>query len=101
MTSSAMRTHTAELKIIKARINPEPYFFATNGRRLSGEPPRASVSGSVSGAKEARCLDGACESTISFYMVYGSAIKKNYLTQDEILCLRLTPELAGQDGSKG
>ncbi len=44
MTSSAMRTHTAELKIIKARINPEPYFFATNGRRLSGEPPRASVS---------------------------------------------------------
>lgn len=27
MTSSAMRTHTAEFKIIKARINPEPYFF--------------------------------------------------------------------------
>ena len=27
MTSSAMRTLTAEFKIIKARINPEPYFF--------------------------------------------------------------------------
>ena len=31
-----------------------------NGRRLSGEPPRASVSGSKIGAKESRCLDRAC-----------------------------------------
>ena len=27
---------------------------------LSGEPPRASVTGSKIGAKEARCSDGAC-----------------------------------------
>ena len=38
---------------------------------------------------------------ISLYMVYGSALLKNYLTQDEILCLRLTPELAWQDDGKG
>ena len=35
-------------------------------------------------------------------MFYAFAIlKKNYPTQDEILCLRLTPELAGQNGGKG
>ena len=33
------------------------------------------------------------DSVISLYMVYGSTITKNYPTQDEILCLRLTPEL--------
>ena len=41
------------------------------------------------------------ESTISPHKKRASAIQTNYPTQDEILCLRLTPELAGQDGGKG
>ena len=61
-------------------------------------PP--SVCGSTIGAKEARCLDGACESTISFYMVYGSALLKNYPTQAGRLCLRLTPELKDKMAAK-
>ena len=59
-----------------------------------------SVSGSKIGAEEARCSDGACESTISFYMVYDSALLKNYPTQAGRLCLRLTPELAGKMSAK-
>ena len=51
MTSSAMRTHTAELKIIKARINPEPYFFYHEVRTAT-EAVEPSVSASEILAKE-------------------------------------------------
>ena len=70
-----------------------PPAHAANWGSLSGEPPRASVTGSKIGAEEARCLDGACESTIFFYMVYGSAILKNYPPQVGRLCLRKLGQL--------
>ena len=77
---------------------------SANGRRLSGEPSRASVS--ANGRRLIRSVCGSLcgvlisrgawivlvESSIFPYKVYGSAILKNYPTQDEILCLRLTPQ---------
>ena len=83
-------------KLSNTGVAPVPPAHAANWGSLT-----PSVCGSKIGAKEARCLDGACESTISFYMVYGSAILKNYPPQVGRLCLRLMPELAGQNGSKG
>ena len=67
-----------------------------------GEPPRASVSGSKIGAEKSRCLDRVCvKHDISLYVLCFCHSKKNYPTQDEILCLRLMPEFAGQDVGKG
>ena len=69
-----------------------PPAHAANGRRLI-----RSVSGSLHRVlmnRDAQMV--LADSVISLYMVYGSTITKNYPTQDEILCLRLTPELAGK-----
>ena len=72
-----------------------------NGRRLSGEPPRASVTGSEIGTEKSRCLDGVCvKFDISLLSLWLSPSKKISNTGGT----PVPPAHAGacwQDGGKG